>query len=437
MSDKSTEKQSTLVEFSQAIGAILGVPLVLFALVNNMAQQTAISLVVAVLTGIALTVWLFYVRKMNWTYLAIAWLILIVIGLVWFAVWPNTMTIEGFVSDTNGEPVMNETVKFFDYRGQVYETQTDKDGFYQFVDVPTGKYRIKVRNTEIQGESKGLLVRVVSQSIAVSPESEEIVNVVPTDTPTPEKPEDDVPIDDVTDTPTPEPTSTFTSTPKPSDPPTPTNTPVPTPTIDADPMYDDFNNPAYNGKFNNELWEYNRDNTDGTKTIFNQQDGILEVSREAEGIGTITTISPRSWTIGQIGFIEAKMMLDSNIKALDGGNVHTVFSGNINGSDWYSVIYIGGGQGNSDALIGFDTADYNGESVPSVAYNSWHTVRFEINPETAVISAFVDGKKLDETVHSNPEAFKQSDFKIAIGVYSYGGGLVTGYIDDVRIGTIE
>lgn len=221
MSDEATEKKSSLVELSQAIGAVLGVPIVFFTIINNIFQQPIVSLSIAIITGIGLSIWLASSRKMNYAYLAIAWLALFVIILLGFVVWPNTMTLEGFVTHANGKPVVNETVTFFDYRGQIYETQTDQGGFYQFVDVPTGKYRIRVRATEIQGESKGLLVRVVSQSISVSSEVADSPTPTPTHTATLQEIADDptstptgtVVPQEVTNTPTPTPTKTPSSTP--------------------------------------------------------------------------------------------------------------------------------------------------------------------------------------------------------------------------------
>ncbi len=216
--DQDTTKNSQLIDFLKTIGTVLGVPLGLFAIINTIFQQPIISLVVAGVTLVFLSIGVAYFWKINIAYLAIAWLSFSVIILLGFVIWPKTMTLEGFVNDLEGNPVVNETVKYFDYTGRTYETQTDQVGFYQFVDVPTGKYRIRVHATEIQGETKGIWVRVVQQSISVSPN--EVTNVP---TPTPEPPTD-----------TPEPlATTFTSEQLPKPPvDTPTPEPTETPTLE-------------------------------------------------------------------------------------------------------------------------------------------------------------------------------------------------------------
>ena len=99
MSHKSNEKKSPLVEFLQTIGVVLGVPIALFTIVNSIFQQPTVSLIVAIITGFVLSIWLAYSRKINFAYLAIAWLSLIVIILLGFVIWPNTMILEGFVYD--------------------------------------------------------------------------------------------------------------------------------------------------------------------------------------------------------------------------------------------------------------------------------------------------------------------------------------------------
>lgn len=208
------------------------------------------------------------------------------------------------------------------------------------------------------------------------------------------------------------------------------HSPLPTATIDPDPMvYDNFNNPAFDGNFNTGLWK----NIDTNNTKVKQQNGVLIISREADSLGLLNTINPLKWKLDQIGNLETTMMLDRDIEGIEGGNVHTVFGYWADGQWWGAVISIYGKKGDSTAWAVFDTSDYNGNST-SVPFNTWITVRFETDPNTATISAFADGHKIDEYTPSDPEAFKQREFEVIVGVWSFGGGLVTGSIDNVRIG---
>lgn len=237
MSKSSTNSKSPSREFFEVIGAVLGIPLVLFTIVNSISEQPLIALIVTLITAVLLSIWLYF-RGISFTYIIIAWLSLTVIILLAFVIWPKTMTLEGYVNDTSGNPIAYETVNFFDYTGRIYETKTNQSGFYQFVDVPTGKYKIRVRATEIQGETKGLLVRVVSQSISVDNASPTlpttvstgvvtptIIAVAPTETPIPLT-HTPVPPTDTPVLPTNTPVSIPTNTPKPTDTPqSPTATP--------------------------------------------------------------------------------------------------------------------------------------------------------------------------------------------------------------------
>lgn len=214
MSTSSSERKAPLIEIAKAIGPILGVPLALFAVISNIVEQPIIALIVALVTAALASV---VVVRSGWTGITevvVAWLALIVVALAGFVIWPRTMTVEGIIVDTAGTPVRNEEVVFFDRSGRRYETRTNAEGYYQFIDVPTGRYKVRVRGSEIEGETKGLLVRVVQQNLAL-PETLAAASPTPAAT--------DTPLPPPTDTPTATPTSTPTPVAV-----TPTDTPTPT-----------------------------------------------------------------------------------------------------------------------------------------------------------------------------------------------------------------
>jgi hypothetical protein len=134
--------------------------------------------------------------------------------------------------------------------------------------------------------------------------------------------------------------------------------------------------------------------------------------------------------IGEIGFVEAKLMLDENIEASHG----TVTTG-IGFGSWWLHCDVGSRQGNQWAWAICHTTDGFGTTGVSVPFNSWSTIRFDINPDTATIIFSVDGRQLGGSyIPSNLEEFKQADFHITLLVWSEAGGLITGYADDMRIG---
>ena len=200
MNTDSNNHRAQLTEIAKAVGAILGVPLALFAVLNSIIAQPITSLVVALIAAALASVWIVLSRWTSITQIITAWLALAVVVLAGFVIWPRTMTVEGFICDTAGNPVSNEAIRLFDCSGKIYETKTDIEGYYQFTGVPSGKYRVQVRTNEIEGETKGILVRVVQQNLtvseilatasptsvaAVTPDTPTAIPILPTNTPVP------------------------------------------------------------------------------------------------------------------------------------------------------------------------------------------------------------------------------------------------------------
>jgi hypothetical protein len=249
---------------------------------------------------------------------------------------------------------------------------------------------------------------VVEESISTEsrpqPDSAKLP-VTPTGTLMPELP---------SDTPTPIPTNT----------PKPTNIPMPTATIDADPtVYDNFNNTVFDGKWHEGLWRYASDSGD---TLVTQQEGILKISRQSSGGGGLTAY--KVYRIDEAKFVEAKLKLDENFQA----SLGDVGVGLLGDHDWWLKCSIYSWQGNSTAEVHCSgEKDYTSDAV-GVQYNSWYTIRLEINPDLSTISFFLDDKQFDSYTLPNSDIIKQ--FGVELSVWSANGGIVTGYIDNVKVG---
>ena len=258
MSTKPDDQKTELTDMVKAVGAVLGVALALFTIVNSSIAQPITSLVVALIAAVLVSAWLVFSRWFSITQVITAWLALAVVVLAGFVIWPRTMTVEGVIYDTVGNPVRDEQVILFDRSGRRYETKTEAEGYYQFIDVPSGKYRVQVRTSQVEGETEGILVRVVQQKLtvpeitltasptsvaAVTPNTPTATPIPPTNTFTPEPPTgtftstlaSTLPpmLTDTlspTDTVTPTPTSTNSPTPLPTNTPTPLAPPTATST---------------------------------------------------------------------------------------------------------------------------------------------------------------------------------------------------------------
>lgn len=154
-------------------------------------------------------------------------------------------------------------------------------------------------------------------------------------------------------------------------PPSPTSIPTTPPA--ALTFYDDFNDPTYIGKWNEGLWTvWNKETT----TIEQTAGGFLALSRQKPDSGGL---SRSSLTIEEIGFVEAKLKLDENTEASHGAIAFTMKTGD--GKWWLNcAIDSRGDSGNATGSC-FNNED-NSRSI-SLPFNTWHTFRFEMHPETA------------------------------------------------------
>ena len=228
---KSEPSPNRLMEVVKALGAVLGVALTLFGIISGISGQPLIALVVALVVAILVSVWVVYTGWTGLLEVVVAWLVLIVIVLAGFVVWPRTMTVEGTVCDTAGTLISHESVALVDLYGVRRETLTDTEGRYQFGGVPYGTYTVIARGHQVGGGAGGILVRVMRTDLTVS---ESTPTLVPTATPTHTLTPTLTPTATPTHTPTPTPTSTatptHTSTPTPTSTATPAHTPTPTST---------------------------------------------------------------------------------------------------------------------------------------------------------------------------------------------------------------
>lgn len=232
-----------------------------------------------------------------------------------------------------------------------------------------------------------------------------------------------------------------TQTPSVTDTPSPTATPIlPTATMDADPtVYDNFNNPANDGHFNEGLWQ---DTSSGIPVHeFVQDKGLLRVSRSgAAGSAVLTATSHKDFALDKPLFIEAKLMLDAKEHA---GNISIELDANVApGQTWFSqcVVYP-----MSDAFGAgkcWDTIwpQQQGHEYVAGIYNfkhgTWHLYRIEIDPKTMTFTYFIDQRKVGTHVPKDADQIRNAPFTFNLTSWAPVIDPGTGYIDDVRIGTL-
>lgn len=200
-------------------------------------------------------------------------------------------------------------------------------------------------------------------------------------------------------------------------------------------LYDDFNNPAYDGFYNPLKWQFW-----GDPNYFSmyQQDGTMVLTTTGNAPGERDTVlvasMPLDRTLSQVQRFQAKLMFSANtarwapkiqIMAEDVGTPGRYW--------WTSCDLFAHGFG---CAISSSTGHDWDVSAPFQVYpNQWYEARIEINPTTVQICFYVNNTLLDCHVPNDAAALKTATrFTARIGAWN-GDANPTGilYFDDVYI----
>jgi hypothetical protein len=200
---------------------------------------------------------------------------------------------------------------------------------------------------------------------------------------------------------------------------------------EAGSVYDDFDDPAFEGAWNSQLWEA-WENINRCQVA--QQEGVLRFScRQPDGSGlNALEYSEVPW--GEFNFIEARLRLDDEIQSDNGAAIIKFYTSL---DQWAECGLVGGAD--SPEVYPYcgvyreNKVEYEVEG-PAAAYATWRRLRLQLDPETAAITFFVDGQQVGHYTPAAAIALKQADFTVELQVYFEAGSLVTGYFDEVSLG---
>lgn len=222
--------------------------------------------------------------------------------------------------------------------------------------------------------------------------------------------------------------------------PTPTKTPQPTPaptaTTNADlTIYDDFNNPVSDERFDEKLWL--PDFWGACKVA--QQKGIMifKSGSASDGSGCRLLTIPHPVAVEALEEFEAKIKI-----ADDYTGKEYVVQGIQYGTDKYPGGYWAAFCGlTSDASktpsATFDVwsdrdGNETGQSRPA-KFDQWYDFRLELDSETMTIKCFVDNKLIGSTIPKEAALLKKLKLDRYLDMFRGPDTFVTGYVDDVRI----
>jgi hypothetical protein len=218
---------------------------------------------------------------------------------------------------------------------------------------------------------------------------------------------------------------------------TPTHTPTNTPGSPADSpaaLYDDFDTPAFDGAYNQEVWS-TKDWNSTIRTIA-QQNGNLIISQTSGPTGSsfvaLTTAQRNYYSISELKYVQADFMLNDDFTGKFGMAQLGIA---LSDDSWWLSCQFEGYEGYSPQL-GYSSRDkgHTTRSPILVSYNTWHTVRVEIKPDPVTFDIYFDGVFFDTYVPDKLEAIRKGKLQINLGAYLEPNSSITVQFDNVQIG---
>lgn len=207
-------------------------------------------------------------------------------------------------------------------------------------------------------------------------------------------------------------------------PPTSTNFPS-TPTTLS--VSDNFDDTSFNGSFNKNLWEY----WYGYTSIA-QENGVLAISNATQETMLISK-KFSSFSLNAPITYEVNMKLSSTAHT---GAVDMKIGTDISGGHWVTECNLSASASDSMALAYcWAGTDKGGEYSPqskNVNFDTWHTFRIEIDPDTMKITYYIDNDMVGSYTPDKADELRKSRYYAVLGVHSVTSS-ITGYIDDVKI----
>ncbi len=257
-----------------------------------------------------------------------------------------------------------------------------------------------------------------------------VVALEPTATPKPHTPTSRPP----TDTPTLQPTVT----PKPpTDTPTPRPTPTPTATIDADPMvYDNFNNPAFDGSLNTGRWE--RKIPWGEGCTVEQHDGVMVYQSSGISNSPLCILSTPLVPATETGVVEGKIYAETWGTGNYNIGVVQFVSPISDDSFWIAQCGIFRVPADNWLVAGLNVDPYEGEGTNkhyeggSLDAGQWYKFRIELDPFTTEVKCYLNDALIASHVPQQAEAIRAKGiFRELVGYWEENTE-TTYYFDDVR-----
>ena len=204
-------------------------------------------------------------------------------------------------------------------------------------------------------------------------------------------------------------------------------------------LYDDFNDPAYDGTLNTRIWRTDMDKA----CLITQNEGELTVTNESVNYDMdtcdILIEHPSNVKFSEIKSIEAKILYASGDKGSYAGQALMISANLPDGGYWYALC--GPEVADNELVVGFWIARYTAseelieEYYASAAIESdtWYTYQMELEAETGTLSCLRDGDLIGATILENLEELRSLNFERGLTAWRAPHAISTTKIDDFWI----
>ncbi len=198
-------------------------------------------------------------------------------------------------------------------------------------------------------------------------------------------------------------------------------------------LSDSFDDPAYDGKYNTNLWTCGGC-AFGDVTVAQGDNSVgLEINK---GSGGLQSQSP--WPSDQIGYLQGRLKLQNT----DSGGVNLLLRTTLGSGAWETSCFtqrISTTQAEYTCDVytfanGQFRGEYGTESFP-VSYDEWHTARIELRPNTLELRFYFDGKLIGQHTPVDANELKTKSLRVFFGVYT--DTHLVARIDDVLVGITQ
>lgn len=206
-------------------------------------------------------------------------------------------------------------------------------------------------------------------------------------------------------------------------------------------LYDNFNNPAYDGSYNGALWSFSNPTTFQAR----QENGAMVFTSSpapgASGSDLVLRRPPlRTWQ--QVQHFEGKLKISSDRSGGWSSVQLVISSSSVAGRGWFTQCYVGGRPTDARARFGCEVAaQENGVYVREysrsvwVDYDAWQRVKIEADPQSGALRFFLNGELFDAYTPADAAALVTArNLRPAVGVWNgAGAAFSTRYADDIMI----